>query len=214
MSLFRRIKARMVRKSRDDKLDHFYSLCKTQSKILDVGVSEEKSLANPHLNHFLRTFRYPSEFYSGLGVQNLSGMSEKYPGKRFVQYQGEVFPFADKEFAWVFSNAVVEHVGGYERQVQFINEMLRVSGDVFFTTPNKLFPIESHTNVLFIHWVDSLFFWWLRLRRKPWWNENTLNLLSCRDLTRLLKASKAKSFVIHKNRVFGLTMTFTVICSA
>ena len=97
-------------------------------------------------------------------------MERLFPGKRFVRYPGGRFPFADQEFEWVFSNAVIEHVGGPADQLEFINEMLRVGRDVFFTTPNKYFPFETHTNAFFLHWNNALFHWWCdktgRSRRK------------------------------------------------
>jgi len=93
------------------------------------------------LNYFLKTFRYGSEHYTGLGIQDLSNMGNLYPGKTFVAYPGGRFPFEDNEFDWVFSNAVIEHVGDDADQVMFVNEMLRVARNVFFTTPNKYFPV-------------------------------------------------------------------------
>jgi len=54
--------------------------------------------------------------------------------------------FADRSFDWVFSNAVIEHVGGIEEQRKFASEISRVARCGYFvTTPNKFFPIEPHT---------------------------------------------------------------------
>ncbi|MDR1740563.1 MAG: class I SAM-dependent methyltransferase, partial [Synergistaceae bacterium] len=51
-------------------------------------------------------------------------------------------PFKDGEFDLVFSSAVIEHVGSFERQTRFISEAARVSGRyVFITTPNRWFPV-------------------------------------------------------------------------
>ncbi len=71
-------------------------------------------------------------------MQDLSDMNNLFPDKRFVTYQGGKFPFDDDEFDWVFSNVVIEHVGNDEALLMFINEMLRVAKNVFFTTPNLL----------------------------------------------------------------------------
>ncbi len=63
-----------------------------------------------------------------------------------VMADGCRLPFASRSFDWVFSNAVIEHVGGWERQRAFANEIRRVAARGFFvTTPNKYFPIEPHT---------------------------------------------------------------------
>lgn len=59
---------------------------------------------------------------------------------------GCCLPFRTKSYDWVFSNAVIEHVGGWERQKRFANEIRRVARKGYFiTTPNKYFPIEPHT---------------------------------------------------------------------
>jgi hypothetical protein len=112
----------------------------------------------------------------------------------------------------VFSNAVIEHVGDDAAQVRFVDEMLRVADNVFFTTPNKLFPVESHTNVLFLHWHDERFYRWCA-RHKPALTPDTLNLLSYRHLQQTLARSRARTFAIARNRVCGLPMTFTVTAS-
>ncbi|MCD6321453.1 MAG: class I SAM-dependent methyltransferase [Clostridiales bacterium] len=200
-------------KSRKDKLDHFYRLY--SGSVLDVGVADETQTISgrgPALNLFLKTFRYHPEKYTGLGIQDLSGMNQLYPGKHFVQYSGGQFPFNDNEFSWVFSNAVIEHVGDEKSQVQFVNEMIRVGRKVFFTTPNKYFPVESHTNVLFLHWNNSLFYAWCK-QHKPWCTKDSVYLFSYRQLELIMKQVNTNAYQIFKNRLFGMTMTFTVVCT-
>lgn len=212
MSKFANLKSKVMECSRLQKLEHFYSIFEDGESVLDVGVSSESKAGPPSRNYFLKQFRYDPSLYTGLGVQDLSGMDALFPGKRFVQYPGGRFPFEDKEFDWVFSNAVIEHVGDRDAQVLFINEMLRVAHNVFFTTPNKFFPVESHTNVFFIHWHDGIFFDWCR-KKNLWANRNNLNLLTHRHLQQVLSRSKAKSFSICSNRLVGLPMTFSITCT-
>lgn len=55
-------------------------------------------------------------------------------------------PFADELFYWMFSNTMLEYVGGIEKQWKFATEISRVARCGYFvTTPNKCFPIEPHT---------------------------------------------------------------------
>lgn len=206
------IKQRVMRHSRAQKVEQFYALCHPESRILDVGVSAEVRGGPPNLNFFLKNFRYADHCYTGLGVHDLSGMPARYPGKRFVQYSGGTFPFGDNEFDWVFSNAVVEHVGDDAAQLCFVNEMLRVAQRVYFTTPYKYFPMESHTNLLFLHWHDGLFLRFRR-RRSPRARRYQIHLFSIRRLTQVLRASNAGTFAILRNRLAGLVMTLTVICA-
>jgi hypothetical protein len=205
-------KKRAMEFSRERKLQHFYSLCKEGDTVLDVGVSAESKRALPALNYFLKNYRYASETYTGLGIQDLTGVRKLFPDKRFVEYPGGQFPFKDKEFDWVFSNAVIEHVGDDEAHLVFLSEMMRVSSNVFFTTPNKYFPIESHTNLLFLHWNDSLFYSWCK-KYKPWFAKENLSLYSYMRLCNLMRTSKSTSYSIFKNRIMGIPMTFTVVCT-
>ena len=50
----------------------------------------------------------------------------------------------NQEFDVAFSNSVIEHVGGYEQQLQMARELVRVSKRHFVQTPNFYFPIEPH----------------------------------------------------------------------
>ena len=210
MSIFIIIKQYVMQKSRLKKLDHFYSLCEVQSSILDVGVSNNEH--NDSVNLFLKNFRFDSSQYTGLAVEPMDDIRKKYSGKKFVEYPGGTFPFSENEFDWVFSNAVIEHVGNKDNQLFFLNEMLRVGKNVFFTTPNKWFPIESHTNVFFRHWFDESFYKWCKLN-KPFWSVDNLLLLGKRELNEILKESNAEYYQIQINRILGWPMTFTVVCS-
>lgn len=73
----------------------------------------------------------------------------------YVQADALDLPFGDDEFDLVYSNAVIEHVGQAEDQRQFVREHVRVGRHWAFTTPNRLFPIESHTMTLIRHMDPS-----------------------------------------------------------
>ena len=97
----------------------------------------------------------------------------------WVQADGLALPFHDYEFDLVFSNAVIEHVGNHSDQLQFINEHARVGKNWMLTTPNRLFPIESHTQILFRH------------MSKKWRHPHVSRLLSKRDLHSILPESSS-----------------------
>lgn len=207
--MFQKIKYLVMRASRRKKLGQFYQECGDACSVLNAGVSPETSDENLARNVFLKGFRFQPEYYTGLGIQDLSMMGKIYPGKKFHIYDGGTFPFKDNEFEMVWSNAVIEHVGLRDKQILFINEMLRVSKKIFFTTPNKYFPIETHTNVLFLHYSDKYFVRYMNDRTH--YSKETLNLLSSTQLQKLLEESNAIKFRIIRNRFFGMTMTFSVI---
>lgn len=203
------IKAAVQKRSREEKFRQFYASVPSPCAVLDVGVSKfDVHSRKDAANYFLKTFRFSAQYYTGLGINDMSGLSKLYPGKTFLTYDGEVFPFRDREFDAVFSNAVVEHVGDKNRQLLFINEMLRVGVFVFFTTPNKWFPIETHTSWFLIHWWESLFY---RLSKR--YDKNNLNLLSRNQISSLMHESEAKWWHISSNQFVGWPMTFTIKCS-
>jgi len=70
----------------------------------------------------------------------------------FVQTDARQLPYRDRAAGCVVSNAVIEHVGGLEDQRAFVAEHQRVGEAWVITTPNRWFPVESHTSVLFRHW--------------------------------------------------------------
>ena len=205
------IQEKVMRTSRKKKLEHFFSLYNEGMTVLDVGVSSEKKKGGLQRNYFLKNFPYLSEYYTGLGIQDLDGMDKLFPGKKFVQYSGDIFPFQDKQFDWVYSNGVIEHVGDEQAQLNFLNEMLRVGKNVFFTTPNKYFPIEAHTQVFFIHWNDNIFDNW-KQKNLTYEPKEFLFLLSKKKIRRILERSNASNCKIHNNFPSFYPMTFTVIC--
>ena len=71
----------------------------------------------------------------------------------FVIGDGTNLQYADQSFDLVFSNSVIEHVGDFEAQKCFANEMLRVGKNIYCQTPNKWFPVEPHLIAVFIHWL-------------------------------------------------------------
>lgn len=75
-------------------------------------------------------------------------------GIHLVRADGCALPYADKSFDWVFSNAVIEHVGARKRQDQFASEIRRVARRGYFvSTPNRLFPIDPHTYLPWFHFM-------------------------------------------------------------
>ncbi len=75
-----------------------------------------------------------------------SGMRPQAAGwPSYIQCSGLALPFDDDSFDLVYSNAVIEHVGQEPEQRQFAAEHARVGKHWILTTPNRLFPIESHT---------------------------------------------------------------------
>lgn len=126
-------------------------------RLLDLGgypwCWDEAALSNQVT---LFNLSYPPEWENAAG--------------RFTCLTGDAcaLPFADGEFDVVFSNSVIEHVGTWERQMQFAAEARRVGRKLWIQTPAYEFFIEPHLIAPFVHWLPVR--WQRRLIRNftPW----------------------------------------------
>jgi hypothetical protein len=98
-------------------------------------------------------------------------------------------PFADDAFDIVWSNAVIEHVGVFEMQQKFADEIRRVGQGYFVATPWKGFPIELHYKMPLYQFVPKRVQRWLIQRMDIGWREKgrweDINLLWQRQLRQL-----------------------------
>lgn len=210
----KRIAQKFSNYNRRRKYDLF---CKTFSpnahtKILDLGASEKEFQENA--NMLEKRYTYP-ENITVLGVDNYHEFHGRYPKVKTVTYRGgdTHFPFGDKEFDICWSNAVLEHVGSKNTQRIFLEEIQRVSKSFFITTPNKYFPIEVHTRTLLLHFIlpKNIFDKYLSLLGKKWATGKYMNLLSLKDIKRLLHESGITQYKIVKNKLFFFTLDFIII---
>lgn len=147
--------------------------------------------------------------------------------KIFQLKESDRLPFKDKSFDIVFCNSVLEHITvskkdiwnykdgekffeeSFKKQTWFANEIRRIGNKYFIQTPNRFFPIESHTWFPFIQFfprdiqirlIRLLNKFWLK-KTKPDWN-----LLSYKELRVLFPNAQ-----IYKERVMGIVKSFMVI---
>jgi SAM-dependent methyltransferase len=182
----------------------------TQSdRLLDVGYADEEYSLND--NYIEKHYPYPRNI-TALGILDPSQFKVRYPEVVAVRYDGSRFPFDNNQFEIGWSNAVLEHVGDTIAQTRFLGELKRTCKRVFVTTPNRYFPIETHTRVPFLHWLPKAWFdRLLLLLGKSWATGNQMNLLSERDLERLLNLADVIHYRIFRNRYFLFTLDFVVI---
>ena len=150
-----RVASRVSLRSRERKLERFLELFQPgpESTVVDVGVTDAPFGAGSNDNFFEALYPWPGQV-TAVGHTELDRFEAAFPAVRAVRADGRELPFADGEFDFGFSNAVVEHVaGGREGQRQFVHELCRVAGRVFVTTPNRFFPLEVHTLLPFAHWL-------------------------------------------------------------
>ena len=64
-------------------------------------------------------------------------------------------PFSDGSFDVVYSNSVIEHMGGRKNQRLMANESRRVGRHYYVQTPNRYFPVELHLLTPLIHYLPK-----------------------------------------------------------
>jgi SAM-dependent methyltransferase len=174
-----------------------------ETTVLDVGVDDVgfgDDAGCETLNFFERMYPWP-ERITALGLNEGERFRASFPDVRYVQGDGLALPFEDGAFDVVFSNAVIEHVGGREQQRRFVDESLRVARRAFITTPNRWFPVEVHTRLPLIHWLpDVLAHRAYELARKPSAKKN-----------RLLGPGSLRDLFPPEVRIVNLGMTLVAV---
>jgi SAM-dependent methyltransferase len=128
-----------------------------------------------------------------------------YPGVRFVQADATRLPFGDDEFDIAYSNSVIEHLPPADRSA-YAKELTRVGKRWLVQTPNKLFPVEPHALLPFVHWLPRRLgraLWRLGVSGDPY---DDVRLLGIGELRRLLPDA-----VIVRERVGPLTKSFVAV---
>ena len=152
MSVF----SKLSRISRTRKLDLFNKIMNPtkQMKLLDVGAQ-----INPNSDGMLQlidTYPWKNNISAvNISTEYISAIRKCYPEIEAVVCDACELPWPDKHFDVVYSNAVIEHVGSFERQMKMASEIMRVGKRWFVTTPNRWFPFEFHMRLPFVTWLPG-----------------------------------------------------------
>jgi SAM-dependent methyltransferase len=152
-----------------------------------------------------------------LTVLNISAkVEEAGDGIVYVRGDGCNTSFPDKSFDVVFSNSVIEHVGDVDRQRKFARECMRCGSGYYVQTPNKWFPVDPHTFLLFAHWLPKRVFnkiMWISPRflissppEEDITDLRNMRLLGKRDLQDLFPGAE-----IIKERFWGITKSLIAV---
>ena len=177
------VSERLVIRARDRIYADFMRLClpAEQDRVLDVGVSDVVGDAANVLER-----RYPfRRRITAVGLGSGEDFIAAYPDVAYRQIEAhQPLPFADGEIDIVTSNAVLEHVGSPENQRRFVADLMRVGQRGFLTVPNRFFPVEHHTGIPFLHWMDRSFAVACRLFGKHEWSRPEALILMSRSRLR------------------------------
>jgi Methyltransferase domain len=140
--------------------------CHTVLLVGDTGAETRSK------NENIVEYTLAQRFEIVMGV-NIVQRTTPYP---FRVADGRDLPFDDQWVDFALSNAIIEHVGDESDQRRFVAEQSRVARCWAITTPNRWFPVESHTSAVFMHWSPT----WRAGRRE------FTRLLSWREFRELL----------------------------
>ena len=142
--------------------------------VLFVGAMGEEHAGNADMvNAGIVEKRIADSYAVKMGI-NVEPAVTPYP---FIIADARDMPFENDYVDFALANAIIEHVGQEAEQLRMVREMTRVARTWVITTPNKWFPVESHTSAVFRHWLPS----WRRKHEKEF-----TRLLSHREFRRLL----------------------------
>jgi len=152
--------------------------------ILDIGISD---VVGDAANVLERKYPYPDKI-TAAGLGSAEDFRAAFPAVRYVRIApNRPLPFKDGAFDIATANAVLEHVGSRDNQEFFIGEMLRVARKIFVSVPNRLFPVEHHTAIPFLHfWNKSFIFACKMMNADDWLDEKNLILMSKTGLATLV----------------------------
>jgi SAM-dependent methyltransferase len=148
--------SKLSRISRARKLDLFNRMMSPtkQMKLLDVGAQ-----IDPNSNggrQLVDTYPWKSNIsVVNISAEHISTIKKRYPEIEAVVCDACELPWPDRHFDVVYSNAVIEHVGDFERQKKMASEIMRVGKRWFVTTPNRWFPFEFHLRLPFVTWLPG-----------------------------------------------------------
>ena len=179
--------------------------------LLDIGTTADTHESN----NIILQKTVNNNNISCLSNQDLSILKKKFPHvKEFFLGDAKKTNFIDNSFDIVFSSAVIEHVGSFQNQINFIKECARIGKyQVFITTPNRYYPVDFHTRLPFLNWLPK------KINRvilkligfKFYSLEENLNLLSKDNISEIMKILKIKNYKIYNHKFLGFVSNLILI---
>jgi hypothetical protein len=178
---------------------------------LDVGSTND--LDNESSNYLIKNLKN-IKIYKSISDQEISNnFFYKFLKKSITEI------FSDHEIQsmksdLVISNATIEHVGSFEKQKKMIENILLLTKKYFvITTPNRYHPLDFHTKLPILHWFPK------KIHRKLlklfglefFSKEENLNLLSKKDLIKLLESVGVKNYKIFDISLLGFKSNLILI---
>ena len=125
-----------------------------QMRLLDLGAE-----INPNGDRHLQLIdSYPwksSITAANISAEQIRSIKDCYPEVTAIVADACELPWPDKYFDVLYCNAVIEHVGDFDRQKKMAAEIMRVAKRWFVTTPNRWYPFEFHLRLPLVTWLPG-----------------------------------------------------------
>lgn len=195
--------------SRSKKIKLFYDFFEPTdaAKILDVG-GEIDPVGEKNLQ-LIDNYKWKKNISAiNISGEHIAKIKKYYPEINSVVGDACNLPWPDKYFDIAYSNAVIEHVGNFEKQKKMASEIMRVSKNWFVTTPNRFYPFEFHMRLPFVTWLPgSLYLWFAALIQYDHDKKNYRFFSNKYNNLRLMTASKLRK-CFPDSRIIKNKITF------
>jgi 2-polyprenyl-3-methyl-5-hydroxy-6-metoxy-1,4-benzoquinol methylase len=196
--------AAKLRRKRAAFLMNLLAPLKRPIQILDVGGTEQ---------YWKMVDMTEDEIH--MTLLNLEATETSLPNCISISGDARQLMFEDKSFDVVFSNSVIEHVGGYADQERMASEVRRVGTRYFVQTPNKYFPIEPHFLFPFFQFLPTRIRVWLLRNFNLGWFPKTADEAKATEIVESIRLLNRTEFVqlfpgakVYEEKFFGLTKSF------
>lgn len=221
-----RIVRSLQKRARAKRAGIFRRSCKltTDTRILDIGSEDGTNIAQL----LQGTAVVPANVYiADISEAAVRIGMERYGFQPVVIPESGRLPFEDRFFDVVYCSSVIEHVTvpkalvweirdgqsfsrhAWNRQQEFAGEIQRLGRTYFVQTPNRLFPVESHTWLPFVGYLPRrLLVPLLKLSNRVWPKKTApdWNLLSAPEMARLFPDA-----TIVQERFLGLCKSIMAV---
>lgn len=206
----KRLKQKISNRNREKKFKHAMSLIKNNDVIIDIGVDP---FLGGNTNYFEKWYKLPNKL-TCLGVYaDFSKFKKEFPDFNLIEFNGFDFPLFEEKFDFAFSNAVIEHVGDNNKQIEWLSEIKKICNTLMITTPNRWLPFETHSMTFFFHWFpDNIRNYIYRKIGKSHFTNNYMWLLSEKKFKKNIEEAGFEIISFHKNKFLFFTIDFVAIC--
>ena len=196
----------------------------SETRVIDIGSEDGSAISRVLAGTSVKP---QNVFIADINEAFVKAGQAQYGFTPVVIPESGTLPFPDQFFDIVYCSSVIEHVTipkaevwavrsaqefkekALERQTVFAREIRRLGKAYFVQTPNRWFPVESHTWLPFVGYLPrQVLIPLLRFTNSVWIKRTTPDwyLLTTRDMRKYFPDA-----VIKRERFFGLTKSLMAI---